>query len=237
MQTIIHFFSDKHQSKSALVLAQVLKKFLSAAKANGFEAQMIHKILGQENNSVLDAFVAVPSQANASFLKNWIGTIRWIGKSDSKLSASIKITKETNWFVGSRIWSKLQADSFNPNDVEYQAMRSSGAGGQHVNKVSTAVRAIHVPTCIQVSASDSRSQHKNKALALERLEQKVIEHFAQTLLETLKKENNLPSILNTSKVVKTLRGTDFKKESQKKPIKKERQRSKIDLKRLHNDND
>ena len=237
MQTIIHFFSDQNQGKSALVLAQVLKKFLAAAKSNGLEAQILHKKLGQENNSVLEAFVSVSTQGQSAFLKSWIGTIRWVGKSGAKLSSAIQMTKETSWLVGSRLWSHALPEAFQLADVQYQTMRSSGAGGQHVNKVSTAVRAIHLPTSIQVSVSDSRSQHKNKALALERLEKKVSAYFAQALVEQLKKENKAPSILNASKVVKTFRGTDFRKESPKKPIKRERQRSKIDLKRLHNDND
>lgn len=47
--------------------------------------------------------------------------------------------------------------------------RSSGPGGQHVNKVSTACTIRHVPTGVSVTASDSRSQHTNRRLALERL--------------------------------------------------------------------
>jgi peptide chain release factor len=237
MQTILHFFSDSSQRQSALVLAQVLKKFLLAAKTNGCDAQVLHKTLGNENNSLLDAYVSITMDAHSPFLKNWMGTIRWIGKSNAKTAALSKVAKETHWFVGLRLWPHALPATFDLGDVQIQTMRSSGAGGQHVNKVSTAVRAIHIPTNIQVSASDSRSQSKNKALALERLEQKVQESQLQELIERLKKENAAKLVLHPSKVVKTFRGTDFKKESTKKPIKKERQRSKIDIKRLYNDND
>ena len=61
------------------------------------------------------------------------------------------------------------------NDVRFQTMRGSGPGGQHRNKVATAVRAIHIPTGITVIATEHRSQHRNKQLALERLQNRLSE--------------------------------------------------------------
>jgi peptide chain release factor len=232
MQTILYFSSDSSQRQSALVLAQVLKKFFAAADSNGFKAQVLHKTLGNENNSLVNAFVSIDIEPQSDFLKNWLGTIRWIGTNKSKTTGANNATKETSWFVGISLWSQHSTVLFDLADVQIQTMRSSGAGGQHVNKVSTAVRATHVPTGIQVSASDTRSQYKNKALALDRLSQKVQEFQWQALVEKLKGENEAPSTFKTSKVVKTFRGSDFKKEPNKKPIKKERQRAKIDIKKL-----
>jgi len=58
-------------------------------------------------------------------------------------------------------------------ECEIETFRSSGPGGQHVNKTESAVRLRHLPSGIVVSSQQERSQHRNKALCLQRLRQKV----------------------------------------------------------------
>lgn len=61
------------------------------------------------------------------------------------------------------------------NDLEIETMRSSGAGGQHINKTDSAVRIIHKPTGIIVKCQDGRSQHENRATALMTIRARVYE--------------------------------------------------------------
>ena len=64
----------------------------------------------------------------------------------------------------------------NPQDLQIDAVRSSGPGGQNVNKRSTAVRIVHLPTNITVFSQTERSQSQNKEIALEILRAKLYEH-------------------------------------------------------------
>ncbi|MGE8943672.1 peptide chain release factor H [Leptospira interrogans] len=112
------------------------------------------------------AVAIVDGSGAREFAASWTGSILWVAQSPVRLHH-----KRKNWYIGVL---KLNApiarpDHLNPADVRFDTFRAGGPGGQHQNRTESAVRAVHVPTGLSVIARDGRSQHRNKAIALERL--------------------------------------------------------------------
>ena len=70
---------------------------------------------------------------------------------------------------------ETEAIKLNPADLRIDTFRASGAGGQHINKTDSAVRVVHLPTGIVAECQDGRSQHSNKAKALQVLQARIQE--------------------------------------------------------------
>lgn len=100
-----------------------------------------------------------------SIISEWQGTILWRSTRNPYSPAH----KRSNWFVGVNFFDEVELPLIDDSDIIYETCRSGGKGGQNVNKVETAVRAIHTPSGISVKCSDERSQSQNKTLARERL--------------------------------------------------------------------
>lgn len=221
MEKIIQITAGRGPAECTWVVAQVLKKVTEEANQLQLNPIVLAKEPGTENGTVETAVVQIEGKNAEAFVKNWVGTIQWIGKSTFR-----KFHQRKNWYI--KIFEMPQTERvfFSEKEVQYQAMRSSGAGGQHVNKVSSAVRATHIPTGIAVVSMDSRSQHQNKKLATERLKLKIEENYLAVLKNKLQDSWVNQTQIERGNPIKTFEGSDFKKENKVNKNKIDRSQSK-----------
>ncbi|MDQ1098032.1 MULTISPECIES: peptide chain release factor H [Chryseobacterium] len=232
MEKLIQITSGRGPLECQWVVARVLKAFLEEAKNNTIDYEIIHREKGDENMTLKSVTLLLKAKEEhlTGFLKSWTGSICWTGKSTFR-----KLHKRSNWYIGIFELEGIQKITFSEKDIRFQATRSQGSGGQNVNKVSTAVRATHIPAGISVFAQDSRSQLENKKLAMMRLREKLMELHIRQLEKRMQDTWNNHLQVERGNPVRTFTGTDFKSHHRDLSFKKQRYALKKQLKNEHND--
>lgn len=222
--TILHITTAKGPLECQLAAGKILGALLADLRGKGVQAETLERTPGSENGTILSATVQLNGKNLQPIIQTWLGTILWIQKSPYRPNHGRK-----NWFVG--IYETKMPDKliWKEDDLVYQSVRSSGAGGQHVNKVSSAIRAIHPPTGTMVFVQDSRSQLQNKKLARERMREKLEKVQIQKMIDNVNEQWSQHHELERGNPVRTFTGMDFKPKKEAKSFKKERSKLKQEL--------
>lgn len=201
---IIQITSGKGPAECCRVVACVQSLMMKQAKQHGIEVDVLENKPGELNGTLLSATMMVAGYDLEAFVKDWNGTIQWIAQSPYR-----KYHKRKNWFVGVAAFDVKELIQWNLKDVKLETCRSSGPGGQHVNKVETAVRGTHLPSGIQVMTMDTRSQLENKKLCLARLEAKILIWKTGQLMEQQQSYWQEHNVLKRGNPVKTIKAELF----------------------------
>lgn len=204
MKKLIQITSGRGPTECNYVVTNVFRKFSEACKNNEIELEVIEREIDSDFNQITNILLEIEGENLNSFLVNWIGTILWIGKSPYR-----KFHQRKNWFIGFFEFEVPEENHILTKEIVYQSMRSSGNGGQNVNKVNSAVRATHKPTGISVVSMDSRSQHQNKKIATTRLLLKLQETENEKLKDLVQEKWINQSSIERGNPVKTFRGEKF----------------------------
>lgn len=192
--------SGRGPAECCRVVALVLEKILKQATKLGLKTEVIEREPGEINRTLFSAIISIEGDKSNDILKEWEGTVQWIAQSPYRI-----YHKRKNWFVGVKSFQPLDSHNLKESDISYQTLRASGPGGQHVNKTESAVRAIHIPSGLSVTASDQRSQLQNKKLATERLLMRLSAWQIEQAMQIAQKNWNNHNSLERGNPVKTIK--------------------------------
>ena len=150
----------------------ILRMYLRWAEAHEFKAQVIEASAG-EVAGIKSATIHVVGEYAYGWLRTETGVHRLVRKSPFD-SGNRRHTSFASVFVSPEVDDDIDIE-IDPSDLRIDVYRASGAGGQHVNRTESAVRITHLPTNTVVQCQNDRSQHKNKAQAMNQLKAKLYE--------------------------------------------------------------
>jgi peptide chain release factor len=198
---VMHLTAGNGPQECRWVVAQLAQAFVREAEAMGLEGQLL-ECPGELPASLL---LEVRGDLASDFAAQRTGTVQWVGDSPFRPGH-----KRRNWFVGASLAPQPeQIPDLDERDIDYQAMRASGPGGQHVNKTDSAIRATHRPSGLVTTAQEQRSQHANRKLARLKLAIILEELRGQSLGEVRRSQWQVHRELERGNPVRVYAGPRF----------------------------
>lgn len=200
-EIILHLTSGQGPQECRWVVAQLATAYAREAAAHG----LLSEVLDAAEDLPASLLLRVSGDGASAFVAGRVGTVLWVGDSPFRPAHNRR-----NWFVGVALAPEPDlVPDLRPEDIDYQTLRASGPGGQHVNKTDSAVRATHRPTGLTATAQEQRSQHANRKLARLKLAMMIEDQRAASHGKVRRSQWSLNQQLERGNPVRTYTGARF----------------------------
>ncbi|BCY13489.1 peptide chain release factor H [Actinoplanes sp. L3-i22] len=149
-------------------LAQLLRRLEADARGHSVTVERVSSVTGERPGTYRSVLLRI---SDPGFASSWTGTLCWQAPSPYRTGPGRK-----NWYITAQPCEVgTPRTTFAESDVDVVAVRTGGPGGQHRNKASTAVRATHRPTGMEVVVDTERQLSLNRRLALDLIRRRLAE--------------------------------------------------------------
>jgi peptide chain release factor len=199
---LLQLSAGQGPAECSLAVTRAIQVLAKEADELRVSLVLLEQCEGSYKNTFKSVLYKLEGELSRTLAERWNGTMQWICQSPYRVRH-----KRKNWFFTGSYSEHSPTSS--STAIRFEACRSSGPGGQHANKTSSAIRAVHLESGITVKVQTERSQHMNKRLAKALIELKLDEQAETNNRQQEKLRHKSHHGIERGNAIRIFKGKEF----------------------------